>query len=474
MAGELQERRIAVVRESVGVRVDGIVVAVAVLAALGAAFVATVPHVEFGWRAPALHVGIETTSTVVAVLAAYLLTGRYALTQSLPDLALIAALALVATSNLAFSTLPALLGSGPTDFTTWAPPLTRAAGALCFAAAAFLPDVRLPSPRQAAAATLFGAVMSLVLIAVVIALLAPVLSSAVGAPITASDTPSFDAPAGFVAIQALTLAAYLAAAVGFARRAERRRDELTIWFAVAMALAAASGVHYLLFPAANPEAVFSGDVVGFAAYLALLVGALREIRHYQRRLAVAAVLEERRRMARDLHDGLAQELAFITTRSRRLRDEGAGELANAAERALDEARGAIRALTRRSEDPFDAEVAEVAEQLVARAGARLRLDLEPNVTVPTAVREQLLRILREAVTNGLRHGEATMITVELAVHGGLRMAVRDNGSGFDPGATARNGGFGLTSMRERAATLGGTLEVSSQPGEGTLVQVVFP
>lgn len=180
-------------------------------------------------------------------------------------------------------------------------------------------------------------------------------------------------------------------------------------------------------------------------------------------------------MARDLHDGFAQELAFISTQSRRLKDDPVGErVAHAAERALDESRSAIRALTRRTEDPFDSEVAEVAEQLAARAGARLRLDLQPSVMLPAEPREQLLRILREAVMNGLRHGKATQIAVELAMDGGVRLAVRDNGGGFDARGQGRTGGFGLTSMRERAADLGGTLEVFSQPGEGTVVEVVLP
>src|SRR5215211_2295643 len=333
MAGELPERRTTALHESVAPRVDVVVAVVAGLVTLAAVLVAGVPGLDFGWRSPALHVGIETTVTVVAVLTAYLLIGRYGITQSLSDLALIAALGLLAISSLVFSTLPALLGSGQTDLTTWAPLLTRALGGIGFAVAAFLPDVRLPRPRRAAAAALFGAVLSLGLVAIAIAVLGPVLSSSAGASLSASDEPMIDAPAGFVAIQALTLIAYAAAAVGFTVRAERTRDELTIWIAIAMGLAAASRFHFLLFPAADPDAVFSADIVRFISYLALLVGALREIRHYQRRLAVAAVLEERRRMARDLHDGLAQELAFIFTQSRRLRDEPAADaLAHAAER----------------------------------------------------------------------------------------------------------------------------------------------
>jgi len=385
----------------------------------------------------------------------------------------VAALALLALSTLAFATVPALLDSGRTELTTWAPPLGGALGALGLAAAALLPDVRLPSPGRAAA--LSGTVALLAAAALATLVLGAGLPAGAGAPLSASEAPKLAATAGLTAIAAVALLAYGGAAVGFTLRAERTHDELALWLAVATCLAAGAGLHYLLFPGASPEAVLSGDLLRFASWLALLAGALRELRHHQRRLAAAAVAEERRRMARDLHDGFAQELAFISTQSRRLKDDPVGErVAHAAERALDESRSAIRALTRRTEDPFDSEVAEVAEQLAARAGARLRLDLQPSVMLPAEPREQLLRILHEAVMNGLRHGKATQIAVELAMDGGVRLAVRDNGGGFDARGPGRSGGFGLTSMRERAADLGGTLEVSSRPGEGTVVEVVLP
>jgi signal transduction histidine kinase len=213
-----------------------------------------------------------------------------------------------------------------------------------------------------------------------------------------------------------------------------------------------------------------------AVLAACVVPGLFVLRRYQRRITLAGVLAERRRMARDLHDGLAQELAFITTQARRLQSapdtRAAARVVAAAERALDEARGAITALTRREGDPFEVELSQVAEQLTSRAGTRLRLDVDPRVAVAPERRDQLLRILREAVTNGVRHGAASSVAVELAGGDGLRLTVSDDGGGFDPSAL-RNGGFGLTSMHERAAAMGGELRIRSRPGRGTEVEVVL-
>jgi signal transduction histidine kinase len=205
---------------------------------------------------------------------------------------------------------------------------------------------------------------------------------------------------------------------------------------------------------------------------------LRSLVHGRRERAIAAaVLEERRRMARDLHDGLAQELAFLSTETRRLkadrRPERIDALADAADRALDESRAAIAALRREGDEPFAAEVSRVAEQLAARAGARIELDLA-DVEVDPERRDHLLRLIREALANGIRHGEATELHVELSGAAGLRLVVRDNGRGFDPSPSRREGAFGLLGMRERARAIGAELRIRSSLGRGTEVEVTLP
>jgi signal transduction histidine kinase len=273
---------------------------------------------------------------------------------------------------------------------------------------------------------------------------------------------------------------YGAAAVGFTRRASREHDELATWFGVACVLAAFAYLNYFLFPSLYSEWVYTGDLLRLAFHLVLLLGAAREIAGYQRGLAEAAVVDERRRMARDLHDGLAQELAFIGSQSKRLaaRDsDGAAasleQLAAAADRALDESRDVISALTRPLDAPLDRALAEAAESVVHRFGARVELDLAPGVHVAEETSAELCRIVREAVTNACRHGGCETVRVALSTEAGLRVAVTDDGQGFDQAASP-GGGFGLTSMKERAHRIGGRFTVRSHPGRGAEVEVMLP
>jgi signal transduction histidine kinase len=178
---------------------------------------------------------------------------------------------------------------------------------------------------------------------------------------------------------------------------------------------------------------------------------------------------------------LAQELAFIATHAQRLdlrtvgrREEQAtlaAQLGTAAQRALDESRFAIAALTEPFDESLDASVTRAAEEVAVRYGARVRFDVEGSIHVSAPVRAALARIVREAVTNAVRHGEADEVRVELKRSGdGLRLAVSDSGRGFDPAAVGQ-AGFGLRSMRERARALDASLELSAAPGAGCRVEV---
>jgi signal transduction histidine kinase len=475
MAGDRPERRRA--RREAGERVWILAPAVAIAGVVTTIVLALVPGAGFAFHGPKLQAAIEAGSALVSVLAAYLLVGRFELGRRLSDLALVMAATTLAMTNVALSTVPALAGDSASAFAVWSTQWGRVLAALAFAVAALVPEIRLGRPRRAAVVALSGTGAAVVAIAVAAAGLAGSLPAGFGPNPAASDAVDVSAPSGFLALQALTLVLFAVATAGFARRARRDRDELMGWFAVATALAAASRLDALLFPATASGWVQVADLLRLGFYLVLLVGALREIRAYQREVAVAAVLDERRRLARDLHDGLAQELTFISMQARRLdSDNGnAALLQEAAERALDESRAAIAALSRRSDEPLAAAVARVAEMLTARAGARLRLDLDPGVDLRGDARESLLRIVREAVTNGVRHGGASEVSVVLRYDEGLRLTISDNGRGFEitaPGG--RVDSFGLTSMRERARALGGRIEVRSQPARGTEVEVVLP
>ena len=195
----------------------------------------------------------------------------------------------------------------------------------------------------------------------------------------------------------------------------------------------------------------------------------------------AAVERERRRIARDIHDSLAQDLAFIAARVRVLeRDPTASvrldHLAIAATRALEHSRTTISTLTRPLDEPLDAALARNATEVAERHGGHADLHLQPGVVVPPATRESLVMILREAVANAMRHGRAGSVDVSLSQQSWLRLRVTDDGRGFDAAARAAgsDAAFGLQSMEERAQALGGGLVVRSAPGAGTTIEVVLP
>jgi signal transduction histidine kinase len=187
-----------------------------------------------------------------------------------------------------------------------------------------------------------------------------------------------------------------------------------------------------------------------------------------------ATSEERRRVARDLHDGLAHELAFIASKARR---SGAPremkELSGAADRALDEARRAITVLSLSAPQSLVAALTQTAEDLGARLGVPVLVDVDEDVEVDADVAEQLLRIVREGLTNAAVHADAHYVTVTLREStDGCRLVIADDGRGFDP-SNVDPTRFGLVSMRERAASLGGSFSVNSATGRGTRLEVTF-
>jgi signal transduction histidine kinase len=266
-----------------------------------------------------------------------------------------------------------------------------------------------------------------------------------------------------------------AAAVSFFRASTAGDDPVLAWLAAAAAIVAAAHVTDALLPWTAGDLTSGGNLVQVAGWLALLVGGIRDFDWAHRRAAENAVFHERRRLARELHDGLAQELAFITTESRRLSAHpGAQHLAEAAERALEESRAAILALTRPTDEPLERTIAVAAQSVGARAGLEVTVAVRPGLEISSEARQALLRILREAMSNATRHAEASKVHVAIDGPAPLVMAISDDGVGFDPETAGRPDSLGLQSMRERAINLGGYLSVESLRGQGTTVALVLP
>lgn len=442
--------------------------------------VGLLPFVRFAYRAPALHVVLETANSLIALLVGLLVYGRYRRSGRASELLLVCSLAVVAVANLALTAIPTAVAlSGGADVTSWAPLVVRFIASLLLLGAACTPSHLQLRGRRTAPGVLFLALF-VTLMAVLALLLGQDLPPPVdpGAVPADSERPTVTGHPVAIGVQGVSFFLYAAAAVAFTRRAQRTGDELLRWVGAACVLAAFARVNYLLFPSLYSDYVYAGDLLRFGYYLMLLAGAYREIRGYWSTQAQAAVLEDRRRMARDLHDGLTQELSYIWSQTRKLAattsdHEAVERLNGAAARALDEARSAIAALTRTSSVEFCDVLLATTDGLASRYDAKVVLDVDEAVPVAPAEGDAILRIVAEAFRNAVLHGGASTVTVELS-GSPLRLAVCDDGAGFDPGASGKASGFGLTSMRERAEGLSADFSIASSPGQGATVTVVWP
>jgi signal transduction histidine kinase len=456
---------------------------VTLLAALVAStltdLVVMVPGLHYAYRSVPLHAMLESTATVIALLTTILLWGRLRQRQRLDDLLLFVALALLTTTNLLFAAIPAAIWTDPHPFSIWTTVCGGAVAAALLAAAALAPPIRLRDYEQAARIAIILMSVGLVAIGTVVALFVDQLPVGLDPAQNPTGAGLFVGNDLIVTSQIVIGILFLVAAFGFTRRAEHSGDELLLWLGASAMFAAFARVNYFIYPSLYSEWVYTGDALRLGWHVLLFVGAAREIQLYQRAYAEKRVREERQRIARDLHDGLAQELAFISSTARNLANGDRTslrfqQLASAAERGLGESRRAIASLTERSNaEPFDVALVQTVEEVAHRLGTCVVIDAEPAVGIPQERQEQLLRIAREAVTNAARHSAATVVHVQFANGRGLRLQVEDDGVGFDP-VTIESAGFGLVTMRERAAAMGGEFHLTSAPDQGTQIEVIIP
>ena len=232
--------------------------------------------------------------------------------------------------------------------------------------------------------------------------------------------------------------------------------------------------------------VVAGVVYGFVRFFAGAIG--RSAADAARAHGEAAVLVERQRIARDMHDNVAQALFYLAVKLREvdgmLPATGAGpardELREAA-RNLNEAYGQVReAITDLKEqadlENFGAAVRRTAQHASERFGLRVECRVEGEPGLPARSAQHLLAIIQEAVANARRHGKVrTVSVVAKEEEGGIVIEVGDRGAGFDTQTIAQeNGGHGLAIMAERTRRVGGDLRVDSAPGRGTRVRVYVP
>ena len=439
------------------------------------------PYLVFGYHSPAVHLMLDSVDACVALLVAYLVHGRYVRDSRLQDLLLAQGLVLLAVAGLGLRyAVEAIPGFEPGTLDIWLPLAIRVIGAVCIASAALAPTRRL----EATPLRLWSWAVPAAMVAVVsISLWAirarlPVAFDVTALPPSAEEPPLLTGHPMLLLAQGTAALCFLIASLAFTSQAMRRpADQLLRWLGPACALAAFARVNYSLFPSLYTDWLYTGDLLRTGCYFLLLVGATREMRQYWSAQARAAVLEDRRRLARELHDGVIQELAYIRSESYAIpADNASGDrIIAACDRALDETRAAVQALGRAGDDPLGFMLHRAARELAQRYEVQLEVDLDDSINAAPDQRHALMRITREAVSNAVRHGKAKRVSVRLSRAGDQRrLAIHDDGSGFDvASAVAGNAGYGLISMRERARTLPGSFDVEATGDTGSIVTVTW-
>jgi signal transduction histidine kinase len=216
-----------------------------------------------------------------------------------------------------------------------------------------------------------------------------------------------------------------------------------------------------------------------------LAVAHERLREYAAQAEELATTQERNRLARDIHDGLGHHLTVVQMQIQAARavlgsdprkaDDILGKAQQQATEALAEVRRSVAALREaRTNRPLPEALAELAEETSA-AGIPTRLEVDGTVRrLPPEAEEALYRAAQEGLTNVRKHASAgsARLVLDYDAPGAVRLEVRDDGRGLP--ADVAGTGFGLLGLTERAARLGGRLDVSSGPGRGTTVLVEVP
>lgn len=437
------------------------------------------PHVLFGYHNPSLHLILDSVDACVALLVAYLLHERFVRRGRMQDLLLAQGLVLLAVAGLGLTAVTEWLAGGQLGaLHVWLPLSLRVAGAVLITAAAMVRPgrqaLRTRWPWTVVVPAAVAGVAAACLWAwrerLPAALDATVASASAQQELLTGHPVLLAAQGG--AALCFALASFL-----FTAQAARRADSLLDWLGPACALAAFARVNYLLFPSLYTDWLYTGDLLRTGFYLLLLVGALREIEQYWNAYSRAAVLEDRRRLARELHDGVVQELALIRMEGHGLPggEPSRERILGACDRGLDEARAAVHALGHDGDEPLDLVLRRAGREMAQRYGIHLEVEVDDTVDADPDQQHALVRIAREAVANAARHGRAGRLRLRLVRDGDRRrLVVEDDGAGFDVHrATGAGAGYGLISMRDRARSLPGSLEVRSEPGGGSEVTVTW-
>ena len=403
---------------------------------------------------PSARAGLETMIALSAMFSAGLLMANLHHRRQWPDLLLLCALLAAWLTELVYLTVPAVSGDVGLELGGGARLGCELVVSLTFAAAAFARSKTISDPRRAL-----------------------VTWAAVAA---ASALALGNGGAGHsvvVGVHLATAAILIVAALGFVGRSRRRELDGGVLASACILLAGAS-LQYLVMPVVGTDWVTQREGLRLAAYALLLAAGYMRYAKIRRAEAYAAIGSERERIARDLHDGLVQDLACIVASGQRLDCNLGPEhpLMVATRRALARSRGAIADLWASTAPSTEAALRLIADELEHRFDLQVRVQTDTAMTadhdLEPAQRDHLVRIAREAIVNAALHGRARHVDVVLLRRGrDLALRVSDDGCGI---TDAGRSGFGLRTMRARAASLGGQLSARPRADGGTELELVVP
>ena len=460
-------------------------VALAALCALTGAVVLTNPLLEY--RSDHGNVLLTCAGVAVTIAAAGVAIFRFRSSPSPMLLALLMALLFRAISMFGLLGLPTLIGVGSTAPLQSALALTCFCSALLFwwgAAGGVNAPVEIltrPSriPCRACAVTAAAAV-AVTGAGLLIGVLWPGANLNHAAAGSAGLGRLADDGAPLLIVQLSTATMWALAALCFARRSAENCHARTFrWLSVSAILAVWRCVDAVLAAPAPTDTGSLAVLLRTGSMLALGVAAMYESIAALRGVRESAAQDERRRLARELHDGLAQELAFIVSRTRRPTSAGIEpatlvDIGSAAESALDQSRMAIYELRHAASRQWVEAIEARANELARRSGLELQFQARGELQVDEALEHGIVAIVQEAISNAARHAGATKIDISISTNAGaLLLWISDDGCGFEPVEhdPTRDGGLGLRSMRERARELGGELSLESVPGRGTTIKL---
>jgi signal transduction histidine kinase len=425
------------------------------------------PTLRAPYSLPELKLVLATVFMIAGGLVAILTATRFAVEGRRYDLFLCCGFCVTSLSWLLFTIVPAVSHTAGSRTELWAAITGRMIGWGLIAAAPF---VRGRAKHRRAS---LGNGLA-VCIATLITVWATSRSLGVALP---NLDPTFDptVPASLNGALAAQAMLHLLAVVGFGNRFREKGEDLDYWLALGGTLMLFASLHFMFTPLVHAGDVSQGDYLRLLAYGVLLVGVWRAIRGSEFGRAVA---EERARVAREIHDGLAQYLFAVSTHASML-EAGADpkttipQLKAAALAAQQEAKYAVLALSSAAgRSPFDAALRRYVDFLTADGALEVELEIDAAIALGPDEQIELFRIVQEGLANARKHAGATRAWVQIGARAGDRFVlVRDDGVGFE--LSEEGAGQGLRNMRERATSIGGALTLRSSPGSGTALEVVL-